>query len=179
MKESIGNMWLIGLMVTFILIFVAYIIVTIDYNRTYKMKNEILTIIEKKHGITNYTGVPGTSSITGESVTVNSGTLQTINAFLYGSAYDMKGKCPKSETGKVTWYGVDNIENTNALVPTSQASLDKNYYYCFARYDIKGSKTYYRIRIFFRLDFPVIGDLLKFDVDGTTNVIPNLDPSAM
>ena len=46
MKESISNVWLIGLVVSFILIFSCYIAITVDYSKAFKMKNEILSILE-------------------------------------------------------------------------------------------------------------------------------------
>ena len=172
MKDSIGSVWLIGLMVTFIMLFVSYILVTVDYNRTYKMKNEVLSIIEKKHGMTNVTGRRETSAISSGFVTVDAGTLQTINVFLYGSGYHIKGQCPTDDDA--TWYGVTDL-NYNSTVNYVRANKNTNYYWCFAKYTIPNrNKSYYRVRIFFRMDFPVLGDILKYNVDGTTNVIPNL-----
>lgn len=172
MKSSIGNLWIIGLMVTFILLFVSYILVTVDYNRSFKMKNEILSIVEKKRGMTNVTGTSVASAITTGNVTIDSGTLQTINVFLYGSGYDIKGKCPADDDAK--WYGVKNL-NYNSTVSFERANSNKEYYWCFAKYTIRSkNKVYYRVRIFFRMNFPILGDILKFNVDGTTNVIPNL-----
>lgn len=175
MKSSIGNMWLIGLMITFILLFVSYILVTVDYNRSFKMKNEILSIVEKKHGMTNYTrGTNARSAINGEDVTVDSSTVQTINVFLHGSGYDIKGTCPTDDDAN--WYGVKELSYTKDKVDIEKATKGEEYYWCFAKYTIKSkNKSYYRIRIFFRMNFPILGDILKFDVDGTTNVIPNLD----
>ena len=46
MKGSIGNIWLVGIVITFIFIFSAYITVTMNYSKTFKYKNEILSIIE-------------------------------------------------------------------------------------------------------------------------------------
>lgn len=174
MKDSIGSIWLIGLMVTFIMLFVSYILITVDYNRSFKMKNEILSIVEKKHGMTKGNGTTASSAIkSGEPVTVDTGALQTINVFLYGNGYNIKGNCP-SDDKEVTWYGVNDLNYTSD-VSIEKAQKKKEYYWCFARYKIKSkNKSFYRVRIFFRMNFPVLGDILKFNVDGTTNVIPNL-----
>ena len=50
MRASIGSVWIVGLVVTFILVFSAYIIITVDYSSTFQMKNDILSIIEKNKG---------------------------------------------------------------------------------------------------------------------------------
>ena len=62
MKESIGNVWLFSIVLVFILIFAAYLTVTLNYSKAFKLKNEVLTIIEKKKGISDKTDF-GTSLI--------------------------------------------------------------------------------------------------------------------
>ena len=51
MKDSIANVWLLGIVMLFILMFSAYIAVTVDYSQTFKLKNTVLTIIEKDKGM--------------------------------------------------------------------------------------------------------------------------------
>ena len=51
MRQSIGGSWLIGLVVLFILLFAGYIILTIDYNKSIRVKNEAITLIEKYDGL--------------------------------------------------------------------------------------------------------------------------------
>jgi hypothetical protein len=105
MKDSIANVWLLGLVITFILLFSAYIAITVDYSQTFKLKNEVLNIIEKNKGMTSSTGQPQTSKIkSGKSITVDVGALQTINLYLAGNSYTAKGPCPENDGAK--WYGV-------------------------------------------------------------------------
>ena len=51
MKNSITNMWLLSLVVIFIFIFSAYLAITVNYSMAFKIKNEVLDIIEKRKGI--------------------------------------------------------------------------------------------------------------------------------
>ena len=51
MRQSIGGSWLIGLMVLFILLFAGYIILTIDYNKSIRVKNEAISLVEKYEGL--------------------------------------------------------------------------------------------------------------------------------
>jgi len=51
MRHSIGGMWLLQLMVLFIFLFAAYIILTLNYSRTIKIKNEVVSMIEKYEGL--------------------------------------------------------------------------------------------------------------------------------
>lgn len=176
MKSSIGSLWLFSIMVVFILIFACYLIVTIEYNKVYKMKNEILTIIENNNGLTDIAGTTDTSA-SGESITVGAGGFQTVNAFLLGSAYQAKGKCPSgseyTNRGQY-WYGVYKLDVKD--ISYDQVDENKKYYYCFCKVRvsedyIEDASYYYRIRLFFMFNFPVIQYLGVFDVDGTTALI--------
>ena len=82
MKNGIANIWLLGIVIVFIALFSAYIAITINYSSSFKMKNEILSIIEKHKGLTNYVGETKESMIEGKGpVTANVGAFQTINYF--------------------------------------------------------------------------------------------------
>lgn len=181
MKQSIGSLWLFSIMVVFILIFACYLIVTIEYNKVYKMKNEILTIIENNNGLTNKAGSPGRSELTNESITVGAGGLQTVNAFLLGNAYQAKGKCPSgseyTNRGQY-WYGVSELSTTE--VDYDEVNENDKYHYCFCKVRVSGEDAvhasyYYRVRLFFMFNFPVIQYLGVFDVDGTTDLIYNVE----
>ena len=50
MRESIGSTWIIGLVMVFILIFSSYLALTISYQKTFKLKNEVLSFIEREEG---------------------------------------------------------------------------------------------------------------------------------
>ena len=63
MKQGIANIWLLGMIVVFIAMFSAYIAITVNYTKSFKMKNEMLSIIEKHHGVTSNLGVQGDSIV--------------------------------------------------------------------------------------------------------------------
>ena len=50
MKQSIGATWITGLVVSFMLIFVSFLSLSVNYNKVFRIKNEALTIIEKYEG---------------------------------------------------------------------------------------------------------------------------------
>ena len=54
MKESIGGTWLLGFVLVFIVIFSAYLAVSINYTKAFKVKNRIINIIEENEGYTQY-----------------------------------------------------------------------------------------------------------------------------
>ena len=55
MKEAIGSSWMLGLAVTFIVLFTSYLAVSINYTRAFKVKNEIINIIESNQGFSQNT----------------------------------------------------------------------------------------------------------------------------
>lgn len=172
MKQGIANAWLLGLIVIFIALMVAFISTTINYTAAFKMKNEMLSIIEKHKGFTNSIGTSVESIINGESVTGEVGSLQTINLYLRGYAYATKGSCPDGDE----WVGITDLseDTTNGLIDENPSG--KNYYYCIAKYkadertdDYAG--YYYRVRIFYSFDVPILSTFLSVRVDGISNTI--------
>ena len=182
MKESIASIWITGIVITFMLIFSGYLAVTISYSSTIKMKNTVLSIIEKRYGITNMNGKIVDSKVYGSSKKVCSsfGTLQSINLYLRGNAYKITGPCTegKGDEDGLTWYGVYGLYDTNAdtkcnlEVQYEEAVRGKKYYYCFAKMpEREGSpKAYYKIRLFYNLELPIV-NALNFTVDGRSNLI--------
>ena len=51
MRETIGNTFIIKLVIVFTLLFSAFLALAISYNKVFRMKNEVLSIIEKYEGI--------------------------------------------------------------------------------------------------------------------------------
>ena len=168
MKNAISNIWLLGLVALFIFVFAGYLAVTISYSAAFKLKNEALTIIEKHKGMTDK--APTRSG----GLWIDAGTMETINAYLHGMGYKVKGACPKSKGGEV-WYGMDSLEYTKK--PSYEQSSGKKYYYCFSKYKAaySGDRTlnayYYKVTFFFKMDLPVLGDIFTFEVPGTTDEI--------
>ena len=205
MKSSIADIWVLGLVITFIMIFSAYITVTMNYSKTFKYKNEILLIIEKKNGINYINGVDTVTSIINSSNRVKSpkSALGVINVYLRGSGYSTMGKCYPS-TAKEKWYGVYELttgasgtspDGTLKVKEVTGSNAGERYYYCFSKKGRDASKAasnivdpncidnkkipyYYDVLLFYKLDFPIIGDLFTFNVDGTTADIYNVVTSS-
>ena len=176
MKESISNVWLLGIIMFFILIFAAYIAVTVDYSKTFKLKNEVLSIIEKNKGFTDAVGVDsGVSKIkSGENIRTGVGAAQTINVYLAAHAYTAKGYCPDDGT---QWYGMtDLVWEDSVLSYFESASSSKKYYYCVSKYYTGKSSDYYKsiyykIRLFYKVEFPVLQEFFSVKVEGITDEI--------
>lgn len=180
MKQSVSSVWLLGLILIFILIFACYITITVNYSASFKLKNEVLTILQKHHGLTsNKNGNPTTTAksiVNGQTITTNVGAFETINLYLRGSSYTAQGTCPFND-GK-TWYGVSGLYDAanGSTAQIEVADRTKKYYYCICKYDAGANKSkftsvYYKIRLFYKFEVPVLSEFLSVKVEGMTDEI--------
>lgn len=146
MRQAIGTTWVMQLVIIFMLIFVAFLALTINYTKAFKVKNELVSLIERNEGIQ-------------ES---NDGSIHLINNYLEYNNYTTRGSCAEGE------YGVSNLHDNviTAAVP------GEKYHYCVQKINTSTPTTprraKYKIRIFFQFSLPVVGDLFTFSVEGTT-----------
>jgi hypothetical protein len=149
MRETIGSTWIFQIVIVFILLFASYLALTINYSKSFKVKNEVVSIIERSEGLTE-NGIKLTAS------------------YLVGSSYKEVGHCP------VGWIGAKSLDGTiNSLEYVSNSS--SYYYYCINKitgyHTVYPDRSYYKIKMFFRFDLPVLGRISTFDVDGQTSEI--------
>ncbi len=151
MRQAIGTTWIMQLVIIFMLIFVAFLALTINYTKAFKIKNELITFIEKNEGVSEREG----------------GTLDLIDNYLLYNNYGVAGTCPEGS------YGIDNLQSP-VLKDTSNGG---RYYYCIEKIPTAGTSTFnrarYRVTVFFHFSLPIIGDIFTFSVDGETVDITN------
>lgn len=150
MRQTIGGSWLIGLMVLFIFLFAGYIILTIDYNKSIRVKNEAISLVEKYEGLNE------------ESITL-------VNNYLKGTGYMTLGKCGEQDG----MYGSVDLES-NELEETVKG---QNYYYCVKKYKGANTSYYYQLTLFYRFVLPIIGDTTRFTIKGSTSNFQAKDDS--
>ena len=75
MRHTIGGTWLLQLMILFILLFVGFIVLTLNYSRTVKIKNELINMFEKYEGI-------------------NDSSVELANNYLLYTGYDVGNRRP-------------------------------------------------------------------------------------
>ena len=179
MKQGIANIWLLALIIGFIFMFTAYITITLNYTASFKMKNEVLKIIEKKKGVTNYAGksvntiFDSKPSISGGTLIGQTGTIQTINLYLLGNAYTATGYCPTPEKGEV-WIGINEINEPTVANYDKPANKSKKYYYCITKikYGNKAKQALqpysYKVRMFYKFEVPILTDFFSVKVEGKT-----------
>lgn len=149
MRESIGTTWVMQLVLGFILLFVAFLTLTLGYSKSYKVKNETLSIIEKYEGLTE-------------------DAVKIINNYLEYNGYNAMGKCIDD-----TWYGVENL----SVYKLEKAEADKKYYYCVKKRNTQNDKykNFYEVHTFFKFNLPIIGDFATFKIEGSTADFRSMD----
>lgn len=149
MREAYGGTWITGLVISFMLIFVSFLALALNYTKAFQMKNELLTILEKYEGAT----------------TGDNGSISIINNYLKNKGYSTMGYC---EDGS---YGVSNL-NSSAISDVNESA---EYYYCITKVSSptanNASNVYYKVNTYFYFNLPIIGDIFKFDISGSTNNI--------
>ena len=163
MRDSIGGAWLYGLVLTFVLLFISFLTVTVNYTKAYRVKNEVIDFIEREEGLTNR---PATANA-GEW-----GAVQLINNYLASNAQHARGGCPANEG----WLGVETLTPQSAATSQPQpVRQGARYFYCVKKvnnYDpVLPHKAYYEVIMFFAFDLPVFGNITDFRVVGQTTQI--------
>lgn len=154
MRSTIGGTWLLGLMIVFIMLFVGFIVLTINYSRTVRIKNEMIDMVEKYEGL-------------------NSESIELVNNYLRYTGYDVEGVCVTEGESETGVYGSLDLTGTN-LEPAREGV---RYYYCIKKYDGANTSNYYQITIFYKFNLPVIGNTSGFTIKGSTsNFQSNDDP---
>ena len=149
MRESIGSTWVLQLIILFILLFVGFLTLSLNYSKSYKVKNEVLTIIEKYEGL-------------------SSDSVKIINNFLVQSGYKTMGKC-----GADGWYGATDIFTDTGVLDVATAN-DK-YYYCIRKKFAKKDYYYYEIKTFLTFNLPIVGNFVAFTIEGSTADVVSQD----
>jgi len=138
MRESIGGAWILGIVMTFIVLFASFLAISINYSKAFKVKNNVVDLIEKNEGM-------------------NQNAAEEIWGYLQSQGYILKGKCRNAEALGFDIDGVA-VDQNKSLYCVKRNKVD----------DTSMDKTYYSVEVFFRLDLPVIGEIFTFSVTGET-----------
>lgn len=158
MKEAIGGAMTIQIIIIFLLIINSYLAFTVNYTKAFRVKNEIISIIEKNEGFTGNGGE--TYCSTGDNA------CNQISAYLNQVGYNtIEFNCnPGNDTGYEKKPGGYCIK---AILEGTNGSSNPNTQYVGSHYSVK---------TFVKINFPVLDKLLPvfsqvFTVRGETKTI--------
>ncbi len=155
MRGIFGQYGLIIISVFFISLFAVFLSFSVGYNKAINVKNEIINILERNNG---YSTIARTE----------------INEYLASVGYRTTGDCnavDEATTGVSEWnsYSMNNT-NDGVLNPNNANFCLREEYIAPNSPEIPGY-VYYHVKLFYSANIPVIGELLKFEVVGTTKQI--------
>lgn len=133
MREAIGGTWLLGLVLTFIVFFVSFLAISVNYSKAFNVKNNIVDLIGKYEGN-------------------NCNARKKITTYLSDVGYLVSGVCPSGYSG----YNLDGTISTGKSYyciskdSIEESTLKKQYYrvIVFFKIDLPlvGNITTFRIK---------------------------------
>lgn len=163
MRESIGSVSIFAIVITFIMLITAYLAISVNYAKAFRIKNHIINMIEENHGI--------------------AGLGDSIDKYLVSQGYTARKECPSANhlSSNGDWE-TDTVGEYWELRQHDEETLSR---YCIYRIDAKSglndlgtsiddinkSRAYYKVVTFFKFDIPVIGNLAVFNVSGDSELI--------
>lgn len=157
MRESINNALILTLVITFLFIFVILFAGSTAYTKAFKVKNRIISTIERHEDLVLKQGVN------------NSVVQNEINSTLRDAGYTIVAnndqKCKDAMVRRFS-----NSNQTYTVVNTGS----NTYRYCIAKFKDNYSPMggeYYAVITYMYFEIPLIGAHLEFPVYGETKVL--------
>lgn len=148
MREAFGGSWLLGFVVLFIVLFSAYLAVSVNYTKAFKAKNKIINIIEQNEG---FTTTECRTNKTDICLKNSKSTEDKIYTYLKESGFlinDLNGKVCPDDDYKFIQDGGYCVQR----VCTSQGS-------------------YYKINTFIKIELPIVWQTFTVPIKGETKVL--------
>ncbi len=149
MKEAIGGLGLFQIVIVFLALFSGYLCLSVNSSKAYKVKDQIINIIQKHNG-------------------VDDNAVEEIQSYLTTVGYRATGQCNADEIG----YGANGTASysRDALFCVKEIPVhvaDSDNIQSLQLPDI----SYYSIRVFFKLDLPVFREVFAYDIGGDTRMM--------
>lgn len=161
MREAIGGTWLFNLVIFFVLLFAGYMCLSINYSKAFGVKDKIINELERNGGVKVYTNENYTDIA-----------LSNISKYMEKVGYRTNGSCSDYEYG----CGLDGkCSKTNS-------ESNKSYAFCLSEikandaysYAINGEfiyVSYYKVKVFYQLDLPILRSVFDFNIKGDTKLL--------
>lgn len=183
MREAFGGISLFQIAIIFLLLFAGIVAFSINHSKAFGVKDEMLHIIES--------GKPSVKAI--KSNPLSPTTAKEVATYLQEAGYSTTGNCNSFGDG---WVGYNakgdkddrkstfcvkgtNVGDNFALQVVTKCTEDD----CFqlqgkdaeltreVNEDTYPPMIYYEIGLFYKLDIPIINNILNFRMRGTTKLI--------
>jgi len=160
MRESIGSTFIFAIAISFTLIFAGFIVLSLNYSKAYKLKNEMTSMIERYEGLTKNDQI------------ANLGSIGVINKYLNNSGYSTKGKCEYDEESFNKTYASNNL-SSDALIEVNSSNQNNQFFYCVSFETNSSCETIFSVTVFYEFGLPLLGNIAKFNISGQSNHVKN------
>ena len=167
MKEAIGGSYIFEIVIVFIALFSAFLVYSISYTKAFRVKNEIISLIEENQGYSSANNESDIFLLSDEQL-IEDGSVEAEAYRLirnYGYKHDILEKrddlCYMTGNNINTSYG-DNIKGV--MKPGG---------YCLYKLCSRDEtiNTTYKVVTFIALEIPVINVVVKIPISGETRTI--------
>ena len=154
MRESIGAAWIFSICLTFIILFTAYLAISVNYAKAFRIKSNIVSMIEENEG---YTG----------------GLEDRIINYLVSEGYTASGTCEPYIGANNGYYDGWELIKEIKMYDNSTSKSNACIYRRTANSsdDIANCNSYYKVIAFFKFNVPIISYFSAFKVGGETKMI--------
>ncbi len=147
MREAFGGTWLLGFVVLFIVLFSAYLAISVNYTKAFKAKNKIVNVIEQNEGFT----------------TTKCGTNKTDNCLKTSNTSEDKIYKYLDEAGFL-------LTDINESRCPNGYKLIKDAGYCVRRI-CTSQGAYYKVNTFIKIELPLVWQTFTIPIKGETKVL--------
>lgn len=154
MRESIGATWIFSICLTFIVLFTAYLAISVNYAKAFRIKSDIISMIEENEGY-------------------RSDMDYNIENYLLAQAYNANGYCETTLTARddlrSDWIRESCINISGDTSGKCNA--------CIYKLEVKNdtetcdNRAYYRVITFFKFDLPIVNYWTVFPVSGESRLV--------
>lgn len=168
MRESIGGIAVFAMVVALIIIFTGIVTFTVNRSNAFAIKDEIISIIEA-NGEFNMNASYNYDTETGDA------TLAKIVDSITAHQYRQTGKCPAPCNGNASCESQNDAEV--ACYTRAGARVYEGEEATIVILKKKGAQSeqngttepyYFEVRVFYRIDLPILNNILIFNVKGQT-----------
>ncbi len=156
MKDSIGGTWIMGIFIIFIALFASFMAYSISYTRAFRVKNEIINMIERNEGFT--TSTLNLDNVS-EAELANDDSVE-------GSAYHYI---------KSMGYNYSDAEQVSCNAANLDAGVMQKGGYCLKKLCPSNTndseKIYYKVTTFIALSIPMFDLTVRLPISGETKAM--------
>ena len=149
MREAVGSYFLTTIFVIFVVLFTGYMCLSINMNKAYKVKNEIINIIQKNNGF-------------------DSNSLMQIQDYMTRIGYRTVGDCDAEKNEGFKGYGISGSASTSNRAVFCVKMMDTKYTSSNHTKVQFPEVAYYQVKVFFSVDLPIVRQFFTFGLKGST-----------